>query len=143
MSIVDIKINELYNKKEIILDVDKFNKVSTESGIVGLAINIRNLILLRKKTYPTTPDMGIGIQDYKFEDLDDSLISSLQETIHSQINTYIPNTEVESVYVEKMANRHNKYNTIGVMVLIKPVSKIVFLLDQDKVTKKILSEIYV
>ena len=86
------------NKKELLLSTNVFNKPTELIGKDAWARLVLNLLFMRKGTFPSMPNMGVGIQDYQYEFLD-TAISSLNFEIEDQINTYLPDLPVSSVNV--------------------------------------------
>lgn len=86
------------NKKELLLSTNVFNKPTELIGKDAWARLVLNLLFMRKGTFPSMPNMGVGIQDYQYEFLD-TAINSLNFEIEDQINTYLPDLPVSSVNV--------------------------------------------
>ena len=63
---------------------------------------IKRLLSTRKGTYPSIPDLGIGIQSYRFEDMDILMAGDLKNEIVRQINTYIPTIPLEDINIYKL-----------------------------------------
>ena len=59
------------NKKELGLSTNVFNKATEYQGKTAWFQLILNLIFLRPGTYPSIPNMGVGLQDYEYEYIDD------------------------------------------------------------------------
>lgn len=91
-------------KKELGLGTNVFNKNVEYQGKTAWFQLILNLIFLRPGTYPSIPSMGVGIQDYDYEFIDDAK-DNIRNAIESQVKTYLPDVpfvgaEVESVDYE-------------------------------------------
>ncbi len=89
------------NKKELVLSINVFNKPTELSGPKAWCQLILNLCFLRPGTFPSVPDMGVGIQDYEYEFID-STISILNTKINDQVRTYLPDIPLESVKVKSV-----------------------------------------
>lgn len=63
---------------------------------------LKRLLLTRKGTYPSIPDLGIGIQTYRFEDIDMLIAGDMKNEITRQINTYIPRLPLEEINIYKL-----------------------------------------
>lgn len=61
--------------------------------------NIRNILFFRKGDYPDSPDFGVGIQDYLFEQNDELLKIALSQEIRRQIATYEPRVTIRTLSV--------------------------------------------
>lgn len=86
------------NKKELLLGLNLFQKPAELVGKDAWARLTLNLLFLRKGTYPSAPQMGVGIQDYDYEFLEE-IISPLQEDIQAQMHTYLPSVPLTDVQV--------------------------------------------
>lgn len=91
------------SKKELGLSINTFNKPTEYIGTTAWSQLIMNLLFLRPGTYPSIPNMGIGIQDYEFEFLDVT-IEKLNTAINSQIQLYLPDIPLESVNVSSFVH---------------------------------------
>lgn len=89
------------NKKELLLSLNLFQKPAEMIGKDAWARLALNLLFLRKGTYPSAPVMGVGIQDYDYEFLDE-IRGPLQEEIQSQMSTYLPNLPLTEVTVDSV-----------------------------------------
>lgn len=87
------------NKKELVLGTNVFDKPTELNGPNAWAQLLVNLCFLRPGTYPSSPEMGIGIQDYDYEFID-TAISRLSEDIPAQCRQYLPDVPLESVEVK-------------------------------------------
>lgn len=113
---MNIEIDECL-KKEFVLDINSFGTTTNVEQLGGLARMIQTLMLLKPGTYPNHPEMGIGIEDYKFEFLDETTLADISERANSQIKKYIPSNLINDVKVGKVDNTlEKKNNTIGLLV---------------------------
>lgn len=87
------------SKKELLLEIDKFNKPGEAVGKYAWTKLVTYLLFMRKGSYPSNPNMGIDIQSYDFEFMD-TAIGNLQSEIKNQISTYYPDIPLNSVSVE-------------------------------------------
>lgn len=87
------------NKKELVLGTNVFSKPTELVGPKAWSQLILNLLFLRPGTYPSQPMMGVGIQDYEYEFLDDA-ISRLNSSINEQIRMYLPDIPLEGIEVK-------------------------------------------
>lgn len=80
---------------EYTLEIDNFDTPNEVTGIKGSAYLILNLVFLNPGTYHTAPKMGVGLQAYRFEMIDDHKVRQIETKIRDQIQTYLP--ELSSV----------------------------------------------
>lgn len=60
---------------------------------------ITHLLFLIPGTYPSSPLLGIGIQQYEYSFMDET-IAQLQSLILEQVRTYLPDVPLDSVVVD-------------------------------------------
>ena len=111
VSLVFPKSDEL--KKEFLLEYDNFKKPATVEDLQTIATMIHTLLFLVPGTYPDCPDMGIGIQDYMFEVLDDKILTKIRTKIDEQVTKYLPTVYIHNIIVKKFDN-DNLRKTIGI-----------------------------
>lgn len=100
-----------FTKKELLLDINLFNKPAELIGKDAWAKLAINLLFLRKGTYPSVPEMGIGIQDYEYEFVDTAILK-LNEDIMEQFRTYLPDLPLVDVQVSS-----TKYNGHSILIV--------------------------
>ena len=71
------------NKVEPSLEINSFDKPKELSGVTAWSQLILNLLFLKPGTYPSMPEMGIGIETYQYDYLDET-ITELQAAIINQ-----------------------------------------------------------
>lgn len=87
------------------LSINAFNKPLVSTNQDAIAIKLIELMLLRPGTYPTRPNMGVGlVEKYRYVFTDD--IGILQSEIEDQIRTYLP--DFQTVTVELRVDEYNK-----------------------------------
>lgn len=86
------------NKKELGLSTNVFNKATEYQGKTAWFQLILNLIFLRPGTYPSIPNMGVGIQDYDYEYIDD-VKDNIRNKIEEQVSLFLPDVPLASVEV--------------------------------------------
>jgi hypothetical protein len=96
-----------HTKKELTLDIDAFNKPKELSEVKAWSQLMLDLVFMNPGTYPSLPNMGIGIGSYEFEFLD-TVISELQSKIITQQQTYLPQIPLASLEVSAMDNSGQK-----------------------------------
>lgn len=88
-----------YEKKELGLNTNAFGKAVEYKGKKAWFQLILNLLFLRPGTYPSIPTMGIGIQDYEYEAIDD-VKDNIQMKIQDQIKAFLPDIPLDSVEID-------------------------------------------
>jgi len=86
------------SKKELVLGVNVLNKPGERSGPAAWAQLILQLIFLRPGTYPSQPNMGVGIQDYDYEFVEVA-VEKLNSIIPAQVAMYLADIPVDSIMV--------------------------------------------
>ena len=86
------------NKKELGLSTNVFNKATEYQGKTAWFQLILNLIFLRPGTYPSIPNMGVGLQDDEYEYIDD-VKDNIRNKIEEQVNLFLPDVPLASVEV--------------------------------------------
>ena len=132
-------------KKELMMEITDFKTPRTADQKMCLARLIQNLIITEPNTYPTNPDLGVGIETYQFEIGDDLLLGNLRESIRRQIEMYVPKADlIKSMEVYKVRNRNSGVCTIVVSFQVdEPGSDSDFLLvlNQSMTDRKVASQI--
>ncbi len=88
------------NKIEPALEINSFDKPKELSGVAAWSQLILNLIFLKPGSYPSMPGLGIGIENYQYDFLDDT-IAELTAAITSQQQTYLPDIPLSGVQIGK------------------------------------------
>jgi phage baseplate assembly protein W len=83
---------------------------------------IKRLLLMRKGTYPSIPDMGIGISTYRFQDIDQLAAGRLSSDIRAQLLAYIPGLPLETIDISK-AKYKGTYVLYIDIIISSPVAK--------------------
>lgn len=89
------------NKKELGLSTNVFNKATEYQGKTAWFQLILNLIFLRPGTYPSIPNMGVGLQDYEYEYIDD-VKDNIRNKIEEQVKLFLPDVPLASVEVSSV-----------------------------------------
>lgn len=83
-------------KKEELLSLNSFDKPAELSGVKAWCDLIIRLIMMRPGTYPSLPNMGVGLDDYEYSTIE-SVISELTTRINDQVKTYLPDIPVDTI----------------------------------------------
>lgn len=103
--------------KDIDFVMNEYGKLKEYTGANAAVLAIRNIILTKKGNFPLSPSLGLDIENYQFDFLDQTTVNQLKADLLSQINTYVPSLENVSVQVE-IVEGNDEYpgNAIGIMV---------------------------
>lgn len=93
---------------------------------------IHRLLKMRKGTYPSIPDMGVGISTYRFMDIDKLIAGELQEVIRDQLSTYIPQLPVENIEIYKGRYKNDFILYIDITIRTSEPKKVTFAYLQQK-----------
>ncbi|AMS01316.1 base plate wedge subunit [Bacillus phage AR9] len=77
-------------KSELLLEKSIYNTNAERKDLEALAQTIQNLMIIEQGTYPNQPELGVGIENYQFEFIDDQLKQELKEKVDNQISKFIP-----------------------------------------------------
>lgn len=103
--------------KDIDFVMNEYGKLKEYTGANAAVLAIRNIILTKKGNFPLSPSLGLDIENYQFDFLDQTTVNQLKADLLSQINTYVPSLENVSVQVEIVeGNDDYPGNAIGIMV---------------------------
>ena len=108
-------MNDVY-KKELSLSLNPFGRPREYSGRIAWAHLIMNLIMMEPGTYPSQPDMGVGLNRYSYQTVD-TWLSEVQNLIKYQINTYLPDIPLDNI---KLLNHtHDEINYVIFQITFK------------------------
>lgn len=83
-------------KKEVTLEINSFDKPKELSQVEAWSQLLLNLIFMRPGTYPSMPNMGVGIENYQFEFLEDA-IEELTTAISEQQKIYLSDIPLNGI----------------------------------------------
>ena len=89
------------NKKETSLQINSFDKPEELSGVSAWSQLMLNLIFLKPGTYPSLPQMGVGIEDYQYDFLDEA-VESLSTAITEQQKVFLPDVPLSGLKISKI-----------------------------------------
>ena len=98
------------SKAETSLQINSFDKPEKLTDVSAWSQLMLNLIFLKPGSYPSIPEMGVGIEDYQYDFLDEA-ISELSSKITTQQQTYLPDIPLDGVEI-------SSYDNNGQMILI-------------------------
>lgn len=109
------------NKKECVLGINSFDKPTELIGKNAWVQLVINLLFLKKGTYPSIPEMGIGIQYYEYEFIDD-VKEKLEAEIKEQIRKYLPDVPIDSVILSTTESAGNYILIIAITFVVNGAS---------------------
>lgn len=89
------------NKSELALEINSFDKPKELSSIGAWSQLMLNLLFIKPGTYPSLPELGIGIEAYQYEFLD-TAIDEISTSLTYQQQTYLPDIPLAGVQVSKI-----------------------------------------
>lgn len=87
------------NKKELQLSINSFDNPTELTGIKAWSQLMLQLIFMEPGTYPSLPDMGVGIESYQYDFMDD-ILSQLSAKIIQQQRDYLSDIPLTAVTIE-------------------------------------------
>ena len=73
-------------------------------------------------TYPDSPNMGINLKKYQFENLTDDLLDTIKNDILYQVNIYIPEMLLIDIDLIKKFNNNTKTeDTIQINIKVESI----------------------
>lgn len=88
------------SKKELQLSVNSFDNPTELTDVKAWSQLVLQLIFLDPGTFPSYPEMGVGIRNYEFEFMDD-VMSELSAKILNQKNLYLKDLPLSAVTINK------------------------------------------
>lgn len=79
-----------FRQQKVLYDAEAYGNLS------------KRLMLMRKGTFPSDPDMGISIDSYRFNDLDSLVGGELKDIIRDQHQKYIPDLAIEDIVISTL-----------------------------------------
>lgn len=89
-----------YEKKELFLGLNEFNRPKYAEKVEAWITLIRQLLYTRKGSYPSCPELGVDLHSYEFEFMDIA-IRSIQKDILDQVHTYLPDIPLTNVELKE------------------------------------------
>ena len=87
---------------ELDFKLNGFHKQNILSGAYGYAQIANRIIMMRKGTYPSIPDAGVGLGSYRFKDIDQIIGGALKEEIEGQFRRFIPQMGASDLNISKV-----------------------------------------
>lgn len=92
------------SKIETSLEINSFDKPAELSNVSAWSQLMLNLIFLKPGTYPSIPEMGVGIENYQYDFLEDA-ISELSSKIVDQQQRFLPDVPLSGVQISKIEQK--------------------------------------
>lgn len=89
------------NKKETSLQINSFDKPNELTGVAAWSQLMLNLIFLKPGTYPSLPEMGVGIEDYQYDFFEEA-VEALSAAITEQQKVFLPDVPLSGIKISKL-----------------------------------------
>lgn len=89
-----------YQKKELGIGLNPFNRPVEYTGPKAWTRLLTQILFTRPGTYPTDPELGVGIQDYRYTFFNE-VKGEIEAKINNQIQRYLPDIPIGTVSVEE------------------------------------------
>ena len=106
-----------YNKtlyKDWTFDMSNYGKLEEYYDNNAIVLAIRNIILSKPGNFPETPSLGMNIEKYQFDFLDDQTITNIKNELSYQISKYIPSLTGVSIFIDRIDEDNTSYLCISV-----------------------------
>ena len=146
-------MSNLIYKSEIFLDEDGLYNQVYRKNLNSIAQIIQNILLIEPGTYPNEPNLGVGIENYLFEQASSEVRQELNKKITKQIENYAPisggkvDVIVESggtfnkiLYISVLISSDDDYNVVKDL---KSRTEIQYLFGLDNNTKSMVTKIII
>ena len=91
------------DKTELAIQINSFDKPTELNDVNAWSQLMLNLIFLKPGTYPSMPEMGVGIEDYQYDFLEEA-VEELAAKINEQQSTYLPDIPLAGTQISKIDN---------------------------------------
>ena len=114
------RVSKSFKDVSMSFKINPFNNdILTVKNETAIARSVRNLILTNKGERFFNPDLGCGVNDLLFENLDLLTASRIESEIKYTIDTYEPRVDLTDVQVRPDYDNHTfdiviRYNIIGI-----------------------------
>ena len=114
------RVSKSFKDVSMSFKINPFNNdILTVKNETAIARSVRNLILTTKGERFFNPDLGCGVNDLLFENLDLLTASRIESEIKYTVDTYEPRVDLTDVQVRPDYDNHTfdiviRYNIIGI-----------------------------
>jgi hypothetical protein len=133
--------------RDFTFDPSAYGRASEFTDSSAFILAIRNLLLSRKGNYPFNPSLGMNIEKYQFDLLDDIQLNEIKSELTRQITEYLPPFQDIQIDVRKINNVEgvdaDNREMVGISVISKVNSQTLtssFLLYKKNGTLNIINE---
>lgn len=130
--------------KDFELNQGEYGKASEYYDNNALVLSIRNILLSRPGNFPFNPSIGLDIEQYEFDLLDDQTIADIKTALNRQVVEYNPDIQNIQISIKKIpADNGQCYLGISVRSTMSgEITDANFLILKDHETVHIFNEIY-
>ena len=122
MAIIIEKPKQNINKKPIGIklplnddsDIGYFE--STYITFDAVKENIRNLLMTSKGERLFQPDMGMGLENLLFENIDDDMTALIDDTIKTSLGTWLPYVGIQNIDINVESDDNSTTNRININI---------------------------
>ena len=146
-------MSNLIYKSEIFLDEDGLYNQVYRKNLNSIVQIIQNILLIEPGTYPNEPNLGVGIENYLFEQASSEVRQELNKKITKQIENYAPISGGKVDVIVESGGTFNKILYISVLISsdddynivkdLKSRTEIRYLFGLDNNTKSMVTKIIV
>lgn len=111
----------------------------------AIVLAIRNIILAKKGNFPETPSLGMNIEKYQFDFLDDQTIANIKNELNDQISKYIPSVSGVDISIDKIDDEMTNSSYLGISIMANTDGNNLtanFLIMKEQEEVKIYNEIF-
>ena len=72
---------------------------SVLTDLESIKDNIRSILFFRKGDYPDEPDFGVGLQDFLFDQQDETFKISLEQEVRRQLSQYEDRSRIKNINI--------------------------------------------
>lgn len=114
-------VKNMAEYRDFSFELDEYGKTKEYSGVNAIIMAIKNILLSRPGNFPFTPDLGLNIDKYQFELLDDYTLSDIKNGILYQINKFVPAIDGVAVSVDKVESEIRGEFVTGIGISVSAV----------------------
>lgn len=103
---------------ELTLNITEFNRFDIKSNLYAFAQQVQNICLIEKGTYPNLPQLGVGIENYEFENGSSYILDKIKDEIDEAIADFVPNNFDVEITVELQDIMSKQYGQVVKILVI-------------------------
>ena len=97
-------------------DNGKYGLIQQYTGNNSLILAVRNILLSRPGNFPFTPGIGMDIEKFQFDFLDEETLGSIKSGLETQMDKYLPSTNSVETLVRKVEDPDSSIPMVGISV---------------------------